>query len=116
MGRILHPLLALLASATRQDLARQVAYLKEENRILRARLPKRLVATPQEQRRLLRAGRKLGVQLKELISIVSYQTFCRWVRDVVMHSAKRCTASPGESLPSNDAVASETGNGCIRVR
>ncbi|MDB5337759.1 MAG: Integrase core domain protein [Planctomycetaceae bacterium] len=33
MSRILHPLFALLASATRQDLARQVAYLKEENRI-----------------------------------------------------------------------------------
>ena len=45
MGRILHPLFALLASVTRQDLARQVAYLKEDNRILRARLPERLVAT-----------------------------------------------------------------------
>ena len=43
MGRILHPLLALLASATRQELARQVAYLKEENRILRAGLPRTLV-------------------------------------------------------------------------
>ena len=39
MNRILHPLFALLASVTRQDLARQVAYLKEENRILRSRLP-----------------------------------------------------------------------------
>src|SRR5690606_3073931 len=38
MGRILHPLFALLASVTRQELARQIAYLKEENRILRARL------------------------------------------------------------------------------
>lgn len=35
MSRIMHPLLALLASDTRQDLARQVAYLKEENRVLR---------------------------------------------------------------------------------
>jgi cysteine desulfurase len=33
MGRILHPLLALLASVTRQELAHQVAYLKEENRM-----------------------------------------------------------------------------------
>ncbi len=77
MGRILHPLFALLASVTRQDLARQVANLKEENRILRARLPERLVATPQEKRRLLRFGKKLGQQLKELISIVSYQSFLR---------------------------------------
>lgn len=39
MGRNLHPLLALLASVTRQKLARQIAYLKEENKILCARLP-----------------------------------------------------------------------------
>ncbi len=65
MGRILHPLFALLASVTRQDLARQVAYLKDENRILRFRLPERLVATDQEKRRLLRFGKELGQQLKE---------------------------------------------------
>ena len=81
MGQIIHPLLSLLASATRQDLARQVAYLKEENRLLRARLPKRVVATDKEKRRLLRVGKKLGTQLKELMSLVSYQTFARWVRD-----------------------------------
>ena len=89
MGRILHPLFALLASVTRQDLARQVAYLKEENRILRARLPERLVATDQEKRRLLRFGKKLGMQLKELISIVTYQSFLRWVRETEgSHTAK----------------------------
>ncbi len=49
--RILHPLLSLLASVTRQELARQVAYLKEENRILRARLPARIVTTEPERRR-----------------------------------------------------------------
>jgi hypothetical protein len=63
MNPILHPIFALLASVTRQELARQVAYLKEENRILRARLPERLVATPEEKRRLQKFGRKLGVQL-----------------------------------------------------
>jgi protocatechuate 3,4-dioxygenase beta subunit len=44
MGRIFHPLFALLASDTRQELARQVAYLEEENRILRTRLPEQIVA------------------------------------------------------------------------
>jgi hypothetical protein len=38
MGCILHPLLALLASVARQELARQVAYLKEEKSIRRDRL------------------------------------------------------------------------------
>jgi len=93
MGRIFHPLLALLASATRQELARQVAYLKEENRILRARLPDRIVATPQEKKRLLRAGRRLGVQLKELMSFVSYQTFRRWIREAEESHTKSKPAS-----------------------
>jgi len=79
--RLLHPLFSLLASVTRQELARQVAYLKAENQILRARLPQHIVTTPKERQRLLRAGRKLGAKLQGLISIVSYQTFCRWVRE-----------------------------------
>jgi hypothetical protein len=41
MNPILHPIFALLASVTRQELARQVASLNEENRKLRARLPQR---------------------------------------------------------------------------
>ena len=85
----LHPLLALLASATRQELARQVAYLKEENRVLRERLPKRLVATDQEKRRLIRAGRQLGAQLKELMSFVSYQTFASWLRETEADGKQR---------------------------
>jgi putative transposase len=104
MTRILHPLLALLASATRQDLARQVAYLKEENRVLRERLPKRLVATDPEKRRLLRAGRKLGAQLKELTSFVSYQTFARWLRETEATGKQKPPASkrkPGR--PKTDA-------------
>lgn len=94
MARIIHPLLALLASATRQELARQVAYLKEENRLLRARLPKRIVATDKEKRRLLRVGKKLGTQLKELMSLVSYQTFARWVREKEDAPSKEKKAEP----------------------
>ena len=77
---ILHPLLTFLASLTQQELARQVAFLREENRILRSRLPQRVVATPAEKQRLVRLGRALGVKLKQLISIVTYDTFRRWVR------------------------------------
>ena len=96
MNPILHPIFALLASVTRQELARQVAYLKEENKILRTRLPQRLVATPQEKRRLLKFGRKLGVQLRDLISIVSYQAFVRWIREKeAAHTAKQPSRKPG---------------------
>ncbi|MBV10485.1 hypothetical protein [Rubinisphaera sp.] len=37
MRRTLHPLFVMLASLTQQELARQIAYLKKENEILRAR-------------------------------------------------------------------------------
>ena len=68
MSKIFHPLMYLLACATRQELARQVQFLKTENEILRARLPKKIVATPEERRRLVKAGRKVGSAIKELIS------------------------------------------------
>ena len=71
MSRIFHPLLYMLACATRQELARQVQYLKEENRVLRAKLPKRITVTPTERRRLVRFGKKLGAGIQELITIVS---------------------------------------------
>ena len=80
MSRLFHPLFALLASVTRQDLARQVAYMREENRVLRSKLPKLVSVTEKERNRLVRAGRKLGIKLKELISIVTYGSFLRWVR------------------------------------
>ena len=50
---------ALLARATRQELACQVAYFKEENRILGSRLPERFAGTPREKKCRLRAGQKL---------------------------------------------------------
>jgi len=39
MTEIFHPLLALIASATENQLAKYVEYLKEENKVLRARIP-----------------------------------------------------------------------------
>jgi hypothetical protein len=39
MPKIFHPLLALIASATDRELEKYVEYLKEENKILRARIP-----------------------------------------------------------------------------
>jgi putative transposase len=71
MAAIVHPLLTLLASLTRQELAQQVTYLKAENAILRSKLPDRITLNNQERRRLVRHGKKLGPRIKDLISIVS---------------------------------------------
>src|SRR5262249_28470063 len=76
--RLLQPLFALFASSTDSQLARMVEYLKEENRILRSKLPQKITVTPRERGRLLKLGVRLGTALKDLITIVSPRSFARW--------------------------------------
>jgi putative transposase len=71
MAAFFHPLLTVLARATESQLARYVEYLKEENRILRDRLPKRIVCTPGERQRLVKLGKPLGSAIEDLITIVT---------------------------------------------
>ncbi len=89
MASIVHPLLSLLASLTRQQLARQVAYLKAENQMLRSKLPDRISLSDKERRILIKHGNKLGARIKEIISIVSYSTFRRWIRQMEESTEKR---------------------------
>ena len=79
MARFFHPLLSLIACATRQKLARQVHFLKVENRILRARLPQRIIVRPDERKKLLKAAKGVGKAIRELTNIVSPKTFLRWM-------------------------------------
>jgi hypothetical protein len=51
-----------LASATRQDLARQIQFLKTENQTLRSKLSARITFGQEERRRLVQAGQRLGAQ------------------------------------------------------
>ncbi len=81
MSKIFHPLLALIASATDRELARYVEYLKEENKILRARVPGQIHTKPSERERLIKLGKALGKAIEELITIVTPATFYRWLRN-----------------------------------
>ena len=101
MASIIHPLLALLASLTRQELARQVTYLQAENQILRSELPERITLSNQERRKLVRHGKKLGARIKDLISIVSYSTLRKWVRQMEDGAA---AAKPAEGNPAAPAL------------
>ncbi len=47
--RFINPLLLLLVTANRGHLAKQIQYLKAENEVLRARLPKHIRTTPAER-------------------------------------------------------------------
>ncbi len=59
-AKIYHPLLAFIASATNSELARYVEFLKEENRILRSRIPGEVHTKPEERLRLIKLGKALG--------------------------------------------------------
>jgi putative transposase len=83
MKKLLHPFFILLAHMVNSQLVEQVQYLKVENRILRSKLGKRVVLSPDERNRLIRFGKPLGPAIKDLISIVRYETFRNWVRGYV---------------------------------
>jgi len=79
MARVFHPLFRMLANSTQRELAAQVRYLKEENRVLRSRLGSKITVTPRERRRLVQLGRRIGPAMKDLITVVGYRTWQRWV-------------------------------------
>ncbi|WP_339909515.1 integrase core domain-containing protein [Symmachiella dynata] len=81
MGRVFQPLLFLLARCTRNELIRQVEWLKAENEMLRKRIDKkRIFLEPEEKARLMKLGQEIGPGLKHFITIVSYQTYLSWLR------------------------------------
>jgi putative transposase len=118
MIRILEPLLILIAKATDRELASMLEYLKVENRILRSKLPKRVLVTPREKQRLLKFGKKLGKALKDLMSIVCYRTFCRWLWGEASTKSKRRPGRPQKSVEIQKLIlqlARETGWGYTRI-
>jgi hypothetical protein len=80
-AKIFHPLLALIASASNNELAKYIEFLKEENKILRARIPSQVHTKPDERSRLIKFGKALGQAVEELLTIVAPQTFYRWCRE-----------------------------------
>ncbi|MCC6678660.1 MAG: transposase [Phycisphaerales bacterium] len=103
MLRLVDPLLFVLLSATHDELARQVQFLRAENRMLRARLPGRVRLTEPERRRLVRVGSALGLALREIISIVKYETFRRWMRAMKSRKgAPKRKAGPGRPRKAED--------------
>ena len=118
MFKVYQALLLVLAQATEKELTAQVRYLKAENQILRARLPKRILVTPVERRRLLKLGRPLGAAINRLITIVTPGTFVRWIREANRKKPVRNVGRPKHRQAIRDLVlqiAKETGWGYTRV-
>lgn len=81
MPRLLEPLWLVLISYADNQLAQMIEFLREENRILRSKLPKRLALSAREKNRLLKYGSMLGPAINSLITIVSSRTFSRWMKE-----------------------------------
>ncbi len=81
--------LTMLGKMVQSDLVRQIQYLKVENQILRSKAGKRVTTTTSEKRRLVKFGLPLGGKIKDVVSIVSYSTFRRWVNDGVSGKGKK---------------------------
>ena len=66
------------------DRQASVAYLIEENRILRARLRGRIRLTDEERRRLAVHGHRVGPRrLRQVATIVTLDTILRWHRQLM---------------------------------
>ena len=118
--KLFQPLLALIASATDSVLAKQLSYAQAELKILRARLPKRIVTTPEERAILLKHGRSLGSAIDAIITLVSPLTFHRWVREEkrAKGRAPSKTGRPRKSIDLRELIcriARETGFGYGRI-
>ena len=83
MGRLFQPLLFILARCSRNELIRHIEFLKAENEMLRNGSEERKLCLKADERaRLIKLGQAIGPNLEKLISIVSYKTYLRWLRQL----------------------------------
>jgi len=120
MSFIFHPLLALIASATDRQLAQYIQFLKEENKILRARLPQQVHTRRDERERLIKFGKILGRAIEELITIVSPATFYRWLKEESGTPKRKKNPKGGQRKPQEIRelvlqIASLTNFGLTRI-
>lgn len=70
----------MLAKCTRNQLIRHIEFLKAENEMLPNRIPtKFIVLNSAERKRLLELGQFIGPAIRNLITVVSYTSYLRWL-------------------------------------
>jgi putative transposase len=87
--------------------------------MLRERVPKkRIFLKPEERERLLELGKELGSGLKHILTIVSYRTYLRWIRQTAMDKKPVKMGRPRTPKDIQQIIlriAKETGWGYTRI-
>ncbi len=73
-------MMLLEAWSTRRD--KQIQFLKLQIELLRQKMPgQRVILSPEDRRRLMRAGSAMGHEVDGLLGIVTVKTYRRWLRE-----------------------------------
>src|SRR5215470_15197092 len=82
---ILHVLIAMIAGWLQRHQQQVIAYLQEENRVLKAQLgDRRLRLTDPDRRRLAALAHPLGrKRLKDVATLVTPETLLRWYKRLI---------------------------------
>jgi len=115
---MMHSFFLVLTQTTHDQLINQVQYYKNENEIMRRKLPKQITITPAERRRLLKFGKLVGPAIKELITIVHPRTFARWILEEKNGKTPANRGRPRTKLDIRQFIirlAAETGWGYSRI-
>ena len=119
MGRLFQPLLFFLARCSRNELIRQIEFLKTENQMLRQRVSSQKIRLTHEERaRLIQLGQAIGPGVKKLITIVHYNTYLFWIRQLKNQVGKKRIGRPRTPDDIRELViriARETGWGYTRI-
>jgi putative transposase len=100
--------------ASQEDYQRTIAYLMEENRILKQKLGKKRILLTDEERRLLAVkGKALGRRLLEQVAtIVTPDTILRWHRELI---AEKWNHSDKCKTPGRPKIAREVEELVLRM-
>src|SRR5437588_4746908 len=103
---MLHVLIAMVAGWIQRHQQQVIAYLQEENRVLKAQLgPQRLRLTDTERRRLAVLAYPLGrKRLKELATLATPDTLMRWYHRLIAQKFDGSTHRTQPNPATTDSV------------